>query len=370
MPLLLTLAAALPVAEESSSPFDAALSYQNPWVVRAQSPDASGGTVVSDPSMMTDPNGVTTFYQQTPMGTDPFAQSYPGPMTGDPWANGGVMPYATPNPAYGVNGPQPHQFGVKNSVDFGFLPSGSAKAPGAGGVNIFAVDIESRLTQPIGAAWIFQMAPQASYRSIEGPNSTLGATNLPGAAWRLGADFVLQSPSMGGWSFEYAFNPRLATDFDHMSGDAVMYDGRAVAYWTVGPRVTWVLGAQYWDRVDDIVVPYAGVIWTPNQLWEWQLVFPKPRVSVFLGTPMGVATWMYASAEYHVEAYELRDAVVGNARRVQFEDWRVMGGFRWDTGWVQSFVEAGYVFERNIEEQGGTKYGVGDGFIGRVGFRF
>ncbi len=370
LPLILALAAALPVAEESPSPFAAALSYETPWVMRGQSPDSIQGPYMSSPT-----GDITTFYQQPQFGTDPYAQAYPGAqgypggMSADPWA-GGVAPYATQNPAYGINGPQPHQFGIRNSAEVGFLPSGNAKVPGLGDLNILAVDVESRLTSPLGPAWVFQMAPQFGYRSFEGPNSAGGGPDLPGSAWKFGLDLVLQTPSSNGWSFEFAFNPTVGTDFDRFSSDAIMYDGRAAAYWTWGPRVTWVLGAQYWDRVDDIVIPYAGVIWTPNQLWEFQLVFPKPKVSVFLGTPLGVATWLYASGEYHVEAYELFSAGTLTSRRVQFEDYRVMGGFRWDTGWVQSFAEAGYVFERNVEEQGGFKYGIGDGFMGRVGFRF
>lgn len=366
IPLILALAAGLPVAEESRSPFATALSYETPWVYRAQDSQTAEGPLLTLP-----PQDVTTFYQ-SPYGTDPYAQSfgqpgYQGNLSGDPWA-GGVAPYAAP--VYGVNGPQPHQFGIKNSVDVLFMPSGKATAPGMGGLDIFGVDIESRLTAPMGNAWIFQIAPQFGYRSFAGPNSIPAGPELPPNAYRFGMDFVLQSPSANGWSFEFAFDPTVGTDFDHLSSDAIMYDGRAVAYWTWAPQLTWVLGAQYWDRVDDIVIPYAGMIWTPNQLWELQLVFPKPRVSVFLGTPLGVATWMYASAEYHVEAYEMWSTATLTAQRVQFQDWRVMGGFRWDTGWVQSFAEAGYVFDRNIEDKHGFDYGIGSGFIGRVGFKF
>lgn len=364
IPLILALAAALPVTEEAQSPFAAALSYETPWIARGQSPDA-GGPLLYAPS-----GESTSFYQQPGIGGDPYAQGYPGPLSSDPWANGGVAPYAAPNPAYGVIGPQPHQFGLRNSAEIGFMPSGNVSAPGLGSLNMLAVDVESRLTSPVGPGWVFQMAPQFNYRSFDGPNSSLGGPELPGSAYQIGMDFVLQTPAAAGWSYEFAFNPHVGTDFQKFSGDSIMYDGRAVAYWTWGPRLTWAFGAQYWDRVDDIVIPYAGIIWTPNQLWELQLVFPKPKVSVFLGTPLGVATWMYASAEYHVEAYDIQSSATLASRRVQFQDWRVVGGLRWDTGWVQSFAEAGYIFDRNIEEQRGFKYDVGSGFIGRVGFKF
>ncbi|MFT3772271.1 MAG: hypothetical protein QM820_43275 [Minicystis sp.] len=101
--------------------------------------------------------------------------------------------------------------------------------------------------------------------------------------------------------------------------------------------------------MDDIVLPYAGVVYTPNDLWEFRLLFPKPRISYFLGTPNGVATWVYVQAEYHVEAYQV-DTYPGRGQdRVQIADWRVVGGMRFEAGWLTTFVEAGYVFDRKVE---------------------
>jgi len=375
-PLILVMAAALPVAEESTSPFDKALTYETPWVMRGQSPEASG-PVLSAPV-----NGdVTTYYQGSPYGAgttapyglDPFGQpTYPGPITGDPWA-GGMSPYAAPGMMYGVNGPQPHRMGWRAKYDFTFLPSGDAEAPGLGSLDIFAFDLEKRYTTPIGGNWIFQIAPQFNYRAFSGPDSSGGGPALPGSAYRFGLDLVLQTPAVGGLSYEFAFNPSVGTDFRRaISREGIMLDGRAVMYWSTGPQVTWVLGAQYWDRVDDIIIPYAGVIWNPDQIWEFQLLFPKSRISVFLGTPMGVATWMYATAEYHVEAYELQELPAADSRRTQFEDWRLLGGLKWDAGWFESFAEAGYVFARDVEFSGagGSKFDISSGFIGRVGFRY
>jgi hypothetical protein len=374
---MLMLAAALPDIEESASPFATALVEAESWTIRGQDAVTLPTTVI--------PSGPVTTYYQAPGATDPFGmQPYgtpyqaqpgmmgaPGQMQGDPWS-GGVSPYAVPQGFYGVNGPQPHQFGVRNLVDATFMPDGKVGFPGGGDLSILAIDTESRLTMPLGpTGWVFQMAPQYGYRSWEGPTSAVGPPALPGSAHRIGLDMVLQTPSVGGWSWEFAFNPAVATDFRDFSENSVFYDGRIVAYWTVAPTWTWVLGAQYWDRVDNIVIPYAGAIWTPDPLWEFQLIFPKPKVSVFLGTPLGIATWLYVTGGYHVEAFDLRPIAGADSNRVQFTDWRVLGGFRWDTGWVQSFAEAGYVFERDVEwDRGAGKYGVDGGFIGRVGIRF
>ncbi|MCA9080492.1 MAG: hypothetical protein KDA58_08030 [Planctomycetaceae bacterium] len=380
-PLILVMAAALPAAEETPSPFARALTHETPWVVRGQDAEAAAsGPVLSAPV-----DGTTTYYQAdpyaqgsvAPYGLNPFGQpGYPGPVTGDPWA-GGVTPYAAPGMMYGVNGPQPHRLGWRAFYDVSFLPNGNSQSPAMGDLDIFAVDIEKRLTMPWAGNWIFQIAPQFAYRSYQGPDSTpvgmppVAGPALPGSAFGMGVDFVLQTPNVGGFSYEFAFNPTVGTDFNGgFSSDAVMFDGRAVMYWSWGPQWTWAIGAQYWDRADDIVIPYAGVIWNPDQFWEFQLIFPKPKVSVFLGTPLGIATWLYATGEYHVEAYEMQPAPGLGSTRVQFEDWRVLGGLKWDAGWLQSFAEAGYVFGRDVEMQGLSKFDVSSGFIGRVGFRY
>jgi hypothetical protein len=131
------------------------------------------------------------------------------------------------------------------------------------------------------------------------------------------------------------------------------------------------LGALYWDRVDDIVLPYAGIVWTPSDYLEFRLLFPKPRVSLFLGAPSGVATWAYVSGEYHVESYEIELSPPGSRDQVQFEDWRVLGGLRFESGWLTSFIEAGWVFDRDVEFRSqGTDFDIDTGFIGRVGFRY
>ena len=81
--------------------------------------------------------------------------------------------------------------------------------------------------------------------------------------------------------------------------------GRGVVFLRASPQLMIALGAAYWKRVDDIVLPYAGVVWTPNDYWEFRLMFPKSRISYFLGNWWGAATWVYGGVEYNVEAYQI-----------------------------------------------------------------
>ena len=101
-------------------------------------------------------------------------------------------------------------------------------------------------------------------------------------------------------------------------------------------------------------------------------MFPKPRVTAFIGAPLGVPTWLYASAEYHVEAYEVNSLNgVNDTDRVQFSDWRATGGIRWETPRITTFLEAGWVFDRKVKyDKFGGDFDIDSGFTTRVGLRF
>ncbi|WP_437188432.1 hypothetical protein SH668x_001878 [Planctomicrobium sp. SH668] len=371
--LLFLLAITLPAAAgwASDTPFDLALTEEDGWFVRGQSPEA-GGPFVAPPQESTSfyPPAYPVQYYGDPNGST----TYPSPIQ-DPFANGGVQPYAVQGPPggyymRGINGPQPQRYGWQDKLDFTFLPSAGTSDPNVGSFESFGIDLEMLYTVPTWNNWTFGIGPQVSYRSWQGPGNPV--SDLPGGAYRFGLDMFLRTPTVNNWTLELGFDPSMATDFrSKINGDAFLFDAHAVAFWQWTPKFTAVIGALYWDRVDNIILPYAGAIWAPNDIWEFRLVFPKPRISAFLGTPLGIPTWIYGGVEYHVEAYEVKPKEFVGSTRVQMADWRAVGGLRWETGRVSSFVEAGYIFDRKVKYKNlGQDFHIDSGFIGRVGFRF
>ncbi|MCA9113320.1 MAG: hypothetical protein KDA52_25470, partial [Planctomycetaceae bacterium] len=83
-------------------------------------------------------------------------------------------------------------------------------------------------------------------------------------------------------------------------------------------------------------------------------------------------TWFYVRGEYHVESYAAEtDGATSTKLNVQMEDWRAVGGLRFETGAVSTFVEAGWVFERDFKTDiSGLNGNLDSGFIGRVGLRY
>ncbi|MEZ6067520.1 MAG: hypothetical protein R3B90_17830 [Planctomycetaceae bacterium] len=402
----------------------------NEVTVRGQSAEFTG-PVLGIPEEITtyyqaptySPNGVTPSYVDPSFG-NVVPPGYGGATPGyapqfnstDPFLNGGVAPYGaggyggTPYPGtapgvytFGLNGPQPYGVGWVEKFNFGFTAETGTNRGGKFGT--FEFDYIKELALPVANGWVFVAEPQYNLRLFNGPEvpsvtpgnaypmaggSLLASPELPGDVHRFGLGLKLRSPNVGGWIFEAGFNPALATDFERtLTSDAWMFDGHLAAFLQLNQRWMGAIGVAYWDRVDDIVLPYAGVVWTPNDYFEARLLFPKPRVSLFLGTPMGVATWFYVEGEYRVEAYQVdingRSAVDTNANglvsanelrnlgatRAQLEEWRVVGGLYMEGPMVTGFVEAGAAISREVKYDSAVQsFEPDSGFIFRTGIRF
>ncbi|MEZ6056302.1 MAG: hypothetical protein R3C01_06315 [Planctomycetaceae bacterium] len=367
----------MPQALLAGSPWDApveeaAQSLTADTVFRGQSPVTLG-----------QPQPITSYYQDPtfaqpgaiPGGyVDPYygGGGYMG--TTDPWLGGGggyVDPYAN-SYGYGIgaglNGAQPYKFGWTERFDAAWFSSESASAGGTFQLTEFNYDKE--YVTPFGG-WIATINPQYNLRLFEGPGVVAPPPDIPGSAHRFGLGMKLATQSVNGWTFEGGFNPAIATDFSGgLSRDSWQFDGHLVGYWQASRQWMWALGATYWDRVDGIVLPYAGAVWTPNDYLEVRAIFPKPRISIFLGTPNAIATWAYLQGEYHVESYQI--GVLNSAnQKVQFEDWRVSAGFYGEAGWYTGFAEVGWVFDRKVKYSGASPgFTINDGLFVRTGLRF
>ena len=320
-------------------------------VVRGQGPDS---TYVSPP--LTAPLGSP--YQPQ----DPF-QIQGGP---DP-----VLPYLSDPGATvlsGINGPQPHRFGFTPIFDAGYIAPSGAKSPGHGQFAVQEYDGALKHVSMLGPDWVFTNTIQGGGRAWSGPQSP----NLPGSVYRLGWDFLLNSPQMGAWSAQLDFNPSINTDFESSLGrEALNLDANGALLYRASPQWLFVLGVQYWDRVDNIFIPNAGVVWNPNERLEARLLFPKSRISYFVGNFGAGSHWLYATGEYHVESYQIHMPGMSAREQIQISDWRVGVGMRSDHQWYDKYIEVGYVFNRQAEFLRTTPgFNINDGLMARFGVRF
>ncbi len=317
------------------------------------------------PSPWTPGAAPNPFVQPAPQ--DPFLAAPPGvaPPAVVPWAG----------PIFGMTGPKPFRFGWSGRVDVGYIPARSSD-DATGDFEVFETDVELKYTAPVLPGFILSLAPQFDYRSWDGPtrvpNPGGGFSSLPGSVYRFGVDAVLQTPANAPLAALIAFNPSLNTDFNNSIGDdAWQWDGRGMLFWRVVPQWMLVGGAGYLDRVHDRVIPYAGFVFTPNDTWEFRILYPESRISVFLGNYWGWSYWLYARGEYHIEAYQIQNELTGVRDQVELEDYRIVFGLRTDAYGVSSYVEVGWVLGRDIDyDVSKATFHPGTSFIVRGGLRF
>ncbi len=388
-------------------------------VFRGQSPDADAGVPIppdagvtpnpmpsaapptSAPSMIMEPYTTDGIVSSPDMSMPVYQESttwnaFSPPVTPDPFLTQpgyGVQPgpYAPYQPygqpggyqqpgipqqgmsVYGANGAQPYRFGWSNRVDVSWIPGAGLSAPAGGAtgdMDIFGVDYDLAYSSPFAAGWILNWTNQFAYRNWKGP----GGINLPSDLFRFGIDLELETPQAGpvGWSF--GITPSINTDFNSsVGGEGFQLDGRGIMFFQLDQYWTLGLGAQYWDRVDDMIIPWAGLIYR-DDYWEWQMMYPEARVSLFLGNEAMWSKWLYVRGEYHVESYgtEIDYGGLTSEAQTQIEDYRILIGLKMDSGYYQWFMEGGWVLDRNVSFSSAAVpgYELDTAFIGQIGLRF
>ena len=366
-----------------------------------------GQTVVGDPAVTTqyDPFSGTV---PPASGFDPYAGGYPATYGGagafdpgavyggpidplaDPMMAPGMTPYMnTPvgalnaygqpkTEAFGINGPQPYRYGWREKMDLGFNGKAGTDNPDIGGFSIGEFNAIKGWSGLGPRGWTLTVNPELNYRWLEGPS---GPPGLPASLWRFGAGLSFATPIDDGFSLEMGITPRIATDFGQsFNSHTWQFDAHATGNIQLRPDLLFVFGFQYCDRVDDIFLPLGGFVWQASDMVEVRATFPRASIDIFLGTPFGAPTWLYFNSEYRVESYSVgleTPFAAGQTVRadsIQIEDWRLVLGTRWESGWLVSFVEGGIILGRDVEfARGGTgvrDFDVDPSFIGRFGFKW
>jgi len=307
-----------------------------------------------DPNLQSQPGAnIYGGSQPAPLGYDPF----------NPQPGGAAAPYGAPQ-SYGVVGPQPIKYGRTTRFDFVYIDDADLQAGPAGvqgDLNVFEYSLQVDNVNQAFNGWTIKHSPQFKYSQYDYTN--IEASRLPLATangtadisdnyYQIGYRFETTSPQVGPASYRFGVTPTLATDFEqNLNSSAWNFDVDITGLYRVSPTLMLVAGVLYWERAEDHILPTGGVVWTPNQFWEIRATYPKARADVFIGTPFGVATWLYAGAEYQIDSWQAGE-ISGQRPQLQVEEWRTFTGIRWDHCSWQSYVDFGYVFDREHSVHG------------------
>lgn len=310
------------------------------------------------PRGLADPGIIHEFFQTF----NPFAKSSVRVLPGyyDPYGWQG---------SYGTDGYQPWRLGWTLYHDFAVLPFSAVTGGTTGSMKMVEWNSNMRLSELIAPGVLFNGTGWFNAHYWDGP----GGIALPGQVDQISAELELGFFNDGPWSAQVAFHPQIVDGYDQkLNSYAINIDGRAIVSYLSSPNWTFVGGVAFWDRVNVLVIPHVGAVWTPNNRWELRLLYPRSRISYYLGQFGATDVWIYGVAEYTAEAWQadIGEPVV-TYDRIQLTDDRLSLGVRWDKGRHSIYVEAGWVFNRQAKFAGPTpNFNLSDVGMVRAGFRF
>lgn len=359
---------------------------------------------------LTTPGGVSTFAPGTPppVVTTPITPAIPG-ATWDPYSSGGVAPsagtpyYAPAQP--GMLGPPPGM----NMQPPSLFPQGTPFKPEPGYYGFTQSDgtmgqwrrflTEVRLEH----TWIYgpsaSVNMQMNVTELSGTfavpffyNTESPLLITPGFALNFfdGPDtvYTLQPRAYDGYvdlawkphvtqwlSGDVGFRVSASSDFHSLNASAFRYMGRGVGILTFSPNVQVALGVVYLDRQHIKLLPAGGVVWTPSPDLRLDLLFPNPKVAKRLRDFGTTELWGYVAGEYGGGSWNMNTTTVlapgGTNTNIDYNDIRVSVGLEWTTqaNW-HGYVEAGYLFERELYVSKADNLSLGETFMVRGGIAF
>ena len=256
-------------------------------------------------------------------------------------------------------------FFQKLSLSAGWI--GNSNSPDDLGVT----EVEAYLTVALPAPikeWPLLITPAYQMIFLDGPS----VTDLPPRLNTVYVDFMWLPNVYGRWKLFLSAAPSVYTDFQAHDPDMFRVTGRALVIYDWNPdRLQIIAGLLYLGRDDVMILPAGGIIWKPADWINFELLFPKPKLSVRLNCGLGYEDWLYTTAEFGGNTWSI-ERISGLDDKVTYLDYRVLLGMeRKLNGGAGYRLEGGYVFGREITFASGLgDFNPQDTFILRGGITY
>lgn len=229
------------------------------------------------------------------------------------------------------------------------------------------VEFEKRLMFANSLFAPFRIIPGFMTRYVSGPN----VTDLPPQLDELSIEVASTYQIGSVWTLDLGGRPGLNGDLSYVDGNTFRIQAHAVAAKELSTTTRGVIGFVYLDREDILALPVIGWIWQPNPTVKWELVFPRPRLAMSLGSNPDDSSWMYLKGELGGNSWTIERAD-GAHDVATYRDLRLIVGY--ETPFVDGMaaqLETGWVFARNLQYASGDPgYDPPDTFLIRAGLTF
>jgi hypothetical protein len=200
------------------------------------------------------------------------------------------------------------------------------------------------------------LIPGFATHLLSGPDSV----DLPGALYDNWIEVRWLKKFDDRWTADLAITPSLFTDYENLGSDAVRMQARAIALWSWRTDLQFAFGFLYLDREDIAALPMAGLIWTPNDDYKAELLFPRPRLMYRLSGDETFSRWVYVGGEFGGGSWAIERTGGGPPPNNPKDDIVTYSVLRFLVGYeakkAKGFsprVEAGFNFNRSVEFKSG-----------------
>jgi hypothetical protein len=203
----------------------------------------------------------------------------------------------------------------------------------------------------IGSTTIFKTGIPGVTISPQFGSHWFGSTsinNIPDSTYDLSVEVTGGIPLSDNWILAGGISPGVFTDFQGSGGDLVRIPFRALAFYKWSDTLKLGAGVLYLDRPDVNILPLVGLTYIPNDHFNAELWFPRPKVSWRYLKHGDLERWVYVVGEFGGGAWNIeRDD--GTNDQFAYRDYRMMVGFeqRVEDGF-NWFAEGGVIFGRKV----------------------
>lgn len=247
--------------------------------------------------------------------------------------------------AFGNAGFQPYRLGWYFYDELPWMPTSPVRGV-PGSFQDLQYNAWVRYARVLGDRYLFSWTGSWYSSWWTGPSGV----NLPPYVDQLITDFQISSLYAGPWNWQVGVTPQVNADFRRtLDHNAYMVDGRCVLFYQASPELRLAAGVEYWNRVHGILIPYGGILWAPDDRWEFRVFFPQTRISRYYGNVGGKDVWHYLSLGWNVQAWQV---TIQNATevktRMQMSYAELLAGVSAASGIWTAFAEGGLIFDRRV----------------------
>ena len=304
----------------------------------------------------------------------PPSEQHPGELTSHPdFESSLIQPppgFPQPEPVQTANPDRPPD--TRDGMFQKLIFDGTWLAPGRSlGMGMTELELKTILALPCPTRNSpLIITPGFSVNYLEGPT----AIDVPARVYDAYTQFRWMSRLTPRFGIDLVFTPGVFSDFEQGADEAFRITGRGAGMFTWTPNTKIVLGLAYLNRDDVDYLPIGGLIWTPNDDLQIDLLFPQPKIArrIYWDGAFGekVQDWIYIAGEFGTDVWAVRRAS-GNNDVLTYRDLRLIIGLeRKCIGCLDWRLELGYVFGREIRYRRSPDVGVSDTVMLRAGMTY